>query len=240
MRVDEVTAKVFERMKETIDIVIIPIGSVEAHGNHLPLGTDIFSPRMICEGLDARLGDKLWIAPEIPYGQSDSLAIYPGTVTVPSEVVAEYVFHIGKSFCSQGVRKIILLNGHGGNITALRLAAEKLARVDAAVTIVNWWLDFQQDILKITDSRGHAGEDESSVMLAYNKNLVDMNELKSNLYQGKYRVYFKESGKVDLKYAITGDPEKATVEKGERIIDVMVERMTEVVAYMKQEKYLGE
>ncbi len=95
--------------EKNIDTVIIPIGSLEAHGHHLPLGTDIFSPRLFCEIIDKKIGDTLWIAPEIPYGNSYDLSIYPGTVTMPSNVMAEYIFHVGKSFYNNGIKNIIFL-----------------------------------------------------------------------------------------------------------------------------------
>lgn len=239
MKIINVTSENFSKSVEKSNIVIVPIGSLEAHGKHLPLGTDIFSPRMICEGLDKKIGEKIWIAPEIPYGQSDYLAQYPGTVTIPSEVMAEYLYYVGKSLFNNGLTKIILMNGHGGNITALKLAAEKLARIDATVVIVNWWLDYSNEILNITETQGHAGEDETSAMLYYDEKLVEMNNLNINLYKPLYNVYFKDRGSVVLKNAITGNPTLASKEKGEKIFNILEDKLVDLIEYLTNEKYLN-
>ncbi len=238
MRLSDITSKKFEDERKNMDIVVIPVGSLEAHGQHLPLGTDIFAPGLICDRIEKRMGDRVWIAPGISYGQSDSLSVYPGTITIPSEVMAEYVFYVGKSFYDQGVKKIILMNGHGGNVVALRLAAEKLSRIGAVAVVVNWWMDYLDDILTITKTRGHAGEDESSAMMYYNEDLVDMSTLFTNLHKSKYRVYFKDAGFVDLKHAITGDPTEASREKGEKIFDMLEGKMCELISFMENEEYL--
>lgn len=180
MHIIEQTSDDFKEYCKRINTIIIPIGSVEAHGHHLPIGTDIFSPRLFCENINEKIGDKIWIAPEIPYGQSYDLSIYPGTVTMPSEVMAEYVYYVGKSFYENGIEKIVFLNGHGGNITALSLATEKLVMLGVDVMTINWWLDFSGDILTITEGQGHAGEDETSAILYYNEELVQMDKAMKN------------------------------------------------------------
>lgn len=239
MKIINVTSENFSKNIEKSNVVIVPIGSIEAHGKHLPLGTDVFSPRMICGKIEKKVGEKVWIAPEIPYGQSDYLAVYPGTVTIPSEVMAEYIYYVGKSLFDNGLTKIILLNGHGGNTTALRLAAEKLARINATVVIVNWWLDYSKEILNITETQGHAGEDETSAMLYYDEKLVEMNNLNINPYKPLYNVYFKDRGSVVLKHAITGNPTHASKEKGEKIFDMLEGKIVDLIKYLANEKYLN-
>jgi len=217
MYIIEYTSDDFEKNREKIDTIIIPIGSVEAHGHHLPLGTDIFSPRLFCERVNGKIGDTIWIAPEIPYGQSYDLSIYPGTVTMPSEVMAEYVYYVAKSFYENGLKNIIFLNGHGGNITALSLVAEKLVPLGAAVMTINWWLDFSEDILTITEGQGHGGEDETSAILYYNEEFVQMDKAMKNPNKQVIPVRFKDRGRTIFQHALTGDATLATMEKGEKI-----------------------
>ncbi|WP_432664279.1 creatininase family protein [Wukongibacter baidiensis] len=237
MRIEKYTSKDFKDSIDKSNIIIIPIGSLEAHGDHMPLGTDIFAPRMFCEGVEERIGEKVWIAPEIPYGQSNDLSVYPGTVTVPSTVFAEYLFHVGKSFYDNGLIKIVFMNGHGGNITALNLAAEKLAAIGATVIIINWWMDFLEEILKITETRGHGGEDETSAMLYYDEKLVKMDRVKVNRNKPLFRVYFKDRGKILMKHGITGDPTNATKEKGQKIFDVVKKKIVERIELLIEDKY---
>ncbi len=235
MYITNYTSDNFKEKK--IDTVIIPIGSLEAHGHHLPLGTDIFSPRLFCEIIDEKIGDTLWIAPEIPYGNSYDLSIYPGTVTMPSNVMAEYIFHVGKSFYNNGIKNIIFLNGHGGNITALNLAAEKLVEIGAVVATLNWWMDFSKEILTITQGQGHGGEDETSAILWYDETLVQMEKATKNNKHQLYPVRFQDRGKTIFENAITGDSTLASKEKGEKIFEVVSEKIIERVQLIQNKKY---
>ena len=237
MYIIEYTSDDFERNSEKVDTIIIPIGSVEAHGHHLPLGTDIFSPRLFCERVNEKIGDKIWIAPEVPYGQSYDLSIYPGTVTMPSEVMAEYMYYVGKSFYENGLKNIIFLNGHGGNITALSLAAEKLVPLGASVMTINWWLDFSEDILTITEGQGHGGEDETSAILYYKEELVQMDKAMKNPNKQVIPVRFKDRGKTIFQDALTGDATLATREKGKRIFELLEDKIIDRIKIMQQGKY---
>ena len=186
------------------------------------------------------MDQRIWIAPEIPYGQSYDLSIYPGTVTMPSEVMAEYVYYVGKSFYENGLKNIIFLNGHGGNITALSLAAEKLVPLGAAVMTINWWLDFSEYILTITEGQGHAGEDETSAILYYNDELVQMDKAMKNPNKQLIPVRFVDRGKTVFQDAITGDATLATVDKGERIFNLLEEKIVKRIELMQQVKYYEE
>lgn len=223
MYVVKYTSDDFKSNINKSDIVIIPIGSVEAHGHHLPLGTDIFSPRLFCEKLEEKLGEEIWIAPEIPYGQSYDLTVYPGTIHIPSQVMAEYVYWVGKGFYENGMKKVIFLNGHGGNITALGLAAEKLVQLGMEVMIMNWWLDFSKEILTVTSSQGHGGEDETSAILYYDESLVQMNKAMKNSNKPLINVRFKGRGKIIFENALSGDGTLASKEKGQKIFEVVTE-----------------
>lgn len=218
-------------------LAIIPIGSVEAHGHHLPLGTDIFSPRLFCERIDKRLGDRVWIAPEIPYGQSYDLSVYPGTIHIPSEVMADYVYHVGKSMFNNGIEKLIFFNGHGGNINALSLASEKLMTLGLDVIIINWWLDFSREILTITEGQGHGGEDETSAILYYDESLVQMDKALKNFRKPVFRVYFKDRGKEIFENALTGDATLASKEKGQKIFELLEDKIIELIQLIENGKY---
>lgn len=219
------------------DIVVIPVGSVEAHGHHLPLGTDIFSPSLICNKLQEKIGDEIWIAPEIPYGQSYDLTVYPGTINVPSQIFAEYLYWIGKGFYENGMKKIIFMNGHGGNINALNLASEKLVKLGIDVMVINWWLDFSRDILTVTEGQGHAGEDETSAILYYDETLVHMDKALKNNKKPLIRIKYKDSAKLIYENALSGDATLATKEKGERIFEILTKKIIDIVRIIQSGVY---
>jgi len=240
MHMIDYTSDDFKSNLSKAEVAIVPIGSVEAHGHHLPLGTDIFSPRLFCKMINEKINDEIWIAPEIPYGQSYDLSIYPGTIHIPTEVMSSYVFFVGKSLYDNGIKKLIFLNGHGGNANALNLASEKLMQLGMDVIIINWWLDFSKEILTITEGQGHAGEDESSAILYYDKSLVQMDKALKNDKKPLMRVYFKDRGKILYDNALSGDATKATFEKGEKIFEVLTDKIIELIHNFKAEKYYTE
>ena len=233
------TSDDFKRDLSKSNIVIIPIGSLEAHGHHLPLGTDIFSPRLFCQRVNEEIGEKIWIAPEIPYGQSYELTTYPGTINVPSEVMAEYIYWVGKGMFENGLKKIIFLNGHGGNITALGLASEKLMQLGVDVLSINWWMDFSKEILTVTAGQGHAGEDETSAILYYDEALVQMDRAMKNTNKPLLPIRFKDRGKIIFKDALTGDATTASKAKGEKIFDLVTDRIIEMVKIVESGVYWG-
>ncbi len=234
------TSDDFKAKTSEIHTAIIPIGSVEAHGHHLPLGTDVFSPRLFCRLLEEKIGDEIWIAPEIPYGQSYDLSCYAGTIHIPTEVMSSYVFSVGKSLFDNNIKKLIFLNGHGGNVSALNLASEKLMQLGMDVLIINWWLDFSKDILTITEGQGHGGEDETSAVLFYGKELVQMDKAMKNPRTPLMRVYYKDRGKILYENALSGDATLATKEKGEKIFKLLTTRIIELIHNFKAGKYYSE
>jgi len=234
------TSSDFQKNLQKSDLIIIPIGSVEAHGQHLPLGSDIFSPQLFCEMIEKKIGEMVWIAPAIPYGQSYDLSIYPGTINVPSQILSEYIFAVGKSLFENGLRKLIFLNGHGGNVNALNLASEKLMQLGLDVLTINWWLDFANEILTITSGQGHAGEDETSAILFYDDKLVQMDKAGKNSKKMRYRVYFKERGRKLFENALTGDATLASKDKGEKIFNLLTDKIIEIILDIRNNKYYVE
>lgn len=234
------TSDDFKTNLKKSDIVLIPVGMVEAHGHHMPLGTDIFSPRLLCSMIDERIGDKVWIAPEIPFGQSFDLSFYPGTFSVPSEVMAEYVYHIGKSMYKNGLKKLIFINGHGGNVTALGLASQRLVELGMDVMISNWWLDYSKEILTIAEGQGHAGEDETSTILYYNESLVQMDKATRNNKKPLLKINFRDRGRILYENAMSGDATLATKEKGEKIFRLLTDKLVEAILLIREGKYYTE
>lgn len=237
MYMTDYTSDDFKKLSEKVKIAVIPVGSVEAHGHHLPLGTDIFSPRLFCTMLDKKIGKELWITPEIPYGQSYDLSVYPGTIHIPSEVMSSYIFHVAKSLHGNGIEKVIFFNGHGGNVNALNLASEKLMELGMDVLTINWWLDFSKEILTVTEGQGHAGEDETSALLYYDEKLVQMDKATKNLKKPLMRVYFKDRGRILYENALSGDAALASKDKGEKIFNLLTEKVIELIHNFKNGRY---
>jgi creatinine amidohydrolase len=212
----------FQAFRNTANTVLIPIGMIEAHGPHCALGTDILIPREFVKRLDKLLGDRVLMAPEIAYGHSFGLAPFPGTIDVSGKAFAEYVFEIGKGFVHNGFPNIILFNGHGGNISSLSLVSEKLADLGAVVLTINWWTDYRDTIIQFAPDTGHAGEDETAVVMAINESLVDKGAVGQHTISVPRNLKFKDAGRTIYPEAFSGNAGAASAEKGERIIQALM------------------
>ncbi|ASA78075.1 creatininase family protein [Thermococcus sp. 5-4] len=235
MRIEELTWAEFEELKKRVDTIILPIGSVEAHGRHLPLGTDVFAPLEIGKRVEERLrglGVEVLIAPPVWYGHTFVLDVYPGTINVASDALKAYVREIMREFAAEGFRRIVLLNGHGGNYSPLVLAAEEVAEEfpEVEIWLINWWIDFREDILSICSSQGHAGQDETSVMLAIRPELVKMENARGQRRTSRVRVIRKDIGRELFPDGVNDDPSLATAEKGEAILSVVSEKIARLIA----------
>ena len=212
---------IFNEVKEKVDTILIPIGMLEAHGPHCALGTDILIPREFAKLLDETLGERLLIAPEIPYGHSYGLAPFSGTIDVSSEAFSLYVFEIGQQFIKQGFSKFIFLNGHGGNNPSLTTVAEKLSDLGAAILTINWFIDYREQIKEIAPSPGHAGEDETSLVLAINEQYADLSveHVGHHEISVPSNVRAKNYGLKLYPNAYSGNAKAATKEKGDALFD---------------------
>ncbi|AZR73646.1 hypothetical protein BBF96_09760 [Anoxybacter fermentans] len=219
----------FKEIQGKIDTVIIPIGTIEAHGEHLPLGTDVLIPEGLVERIEVKMGDRVLIAPTVNYGHVWTLAAYPGSVNISTEILTKYIYEIGKSLIDAGFTNIVLLNGHGGNIPAITTAGEMLADYGGQVITFNWWIDFREEILEICEGQGHAGEDETSAVLAVAEPYCDMSLAKANNKKLIANIKRKNIGKISYEHALSGDATKASREKGERILERVAERMMEIL-----------
>jgi len=173
--------KSWVRVKEDLgssDTVIVPLGSLEAHGAHKPVGCCYLLAEAASRDLGERTG--VIVTPVIPFGVSDSYKNFPGTVTVSMEALSRYVREASESLIRSGYRKIIFLSAHGGdNLSVLRELSFRLREEHGALCAVvhvwgvisrmvppNFWGEGHRT--------GHGGEPTTSVMLHLHPELVDM------------------------------------------------------------------
>lgn len=234
MKLAEQRLSTFDLLRQNPPVALLPVGTIEAHGSHCPLGTDTLIPEYLAAQAEAQRPDLLLVAPAVAYGHSWDLGVYPGTLDVAPETLAAYVADIGRSLMRWGITNLILLNGHGGNVPALSIAAERIAEAGGRVALVSWWLDYSRQILEITEGQGHAGEDETSVMLAVDESLVNMAEAGVNWTRPIARIREMKIGLTSLKGALTGDATLATREKGERIVTVIARELADLAERLKR------
>ena len=176
-----------ELVPDKIDTVILPVGTIEAHGV-TNLGTDVTIPVFISEKIAEDLN--AIVAPPVYYGITRTLYSYPGSLTVSSPVFESYLTEIMLSLAEKGFLRILVINGHGGHIDELKNAAMKVHRdKKAKVTVIHWWILCEGLTKKFFgETGGHAGLDENAAVLAIDKDLVKKRRYKKDM------VYLQKSG----------------------------------------------
>jgi len=214
--------------------LLIPIGSVEQHGPHLPVGTDTIIAYEIALKVAKEI-DAI-VAPPIYYGNSMSMVGMYGTLSVSPQTLSAYILDLCKSASEIGFKRIIFINGHGGNVEAFDIIGHIARCMNLTIIRIDWWIIASQEISEIVGKIAHADEGETSVMLAVKPELVKMEkavkdskarEVYEKLTSGKPRnmpkiyVHFKTWTKT----GVIGDATKATKEKGDRIVDAVVKNI---------------
>lgn len=233
-----------ERLAET-DTALLPVGAVEQHGPHLPLDTDAWDAEYLCREVAKRCTDpKPLVLPLISYGVSYHHDDFPGTLSVSPETLAQLVYEVGMSAVAHGIRKLVVVNGHGGNAAALQLAAQKLNRDARIFTAVDTGETSDADIARITVTRNdaHAGEIETSTALATRAHLVAMDRARRDVprFSSRYLDFSSEHGIPWFAHTrrlsasgVLGDPTQASAEKGEAIWALMIDHLVAFVEQLK-------
>lgn len=234
-----------ERFKQ-VDIALLPIGAVEQHGPHLPLDTDAFDADYLARRVaEACSTPKPLVLPPILYGVSYHHQDFSGTLSVSPETQARLVYEIGLSAARCGVKKLVMINGHGGNAPALHLAAQMINRDAHIFTCVDTGESSDTDVHELVGAPNdvHAGEIETSTTLAIRPALVKMNLAPRMVpkFSGHYLDFTSKRSvgwyaytKKISKTGVIGDATKASAEKGERIWEIMTRRLVELVEDLKR------
>jgi len=182
--------KVRDLVPHDIDTVILPVGTVEAHGSDC-LGTDNFIPEHLAHGIAERIN--ALIAPTLPFGITKSLHRYEGCVTLRPDTFARCLGDIVESFGHSGFRNVIIMNGHGGNNGVLKDVAHDWHRdFGINICVIHWWMLCAE----LTEAffghvGGHAGADESAMVQAVDEALVD-----AEAYDPEQAWYFRPGADV--------------------------------------------
>lgn len=250
MRLAHISWKKADEYFKNNDTIIIATGSIESHGTHTALGTDTLIPNKILDIIEEDID--VMIAPTIPYGACDSLAEFPGTISLSEDGLYMVVKKIVNSFITHGVKKFIFLNGHGGNVSTLKKICLELDSNGFLGTIINWWLLAGE--LNPKWKGGHGGAEETSALMAINPKFVDLDavdpmtfkNISNGLLQtGFYTVDFKGIN-MDVPRKIKNitnngwigpdHPSNASVEWGREMLDTTAKFISEYIKEFKKIK----
>jgi len=245
----------FREALERVKVVVIPIGSVEQHGTHLPLGTDTFVASALAEDAAEKAG--AIVIPPIWYGWSPHHMAFPGTITLRAEILIEVLYDILSSLARHGTRRFVILNGHRiVNIPWVQIACDRAQNTLGVRTVI---FDPAYMSKTIVDDLGfgplgHAEEIESSHMWyrypeSYRKDKVhDYVHSKDTLFSvdprfpGDTLCYVptsleraKETAPVSK--GVSGRPSLSSPEKGKIYHEHLVQKLVEVIEYLRDLKH---
>jgi len=223
----------FGKAARETEIIVMVTGALEAHGKHLPLGTDSMLPNYLAQKVAEKT--KAIVLPTIPFGESWDFDQCDGTVSIQPDVLVNYYRSVMNAVFKHGFRYIVALNGHGGNDPIIRQAAKKATRKgERVVIIVNWWRDLAKSIREIVEETpgGHAAEDETSEMMHVRPDLVDMSVAEAHRVETKFTIISGTYRGELLPSAMYGDPRKASEEKGKLIMEQAEEELLELITQL--------
>ncbi|MGY5871188.1 MAG: creatininase family protein [Candidatus Thorarchaeota archaeon] len=219
-----------QKVARETEVVVMVTGALEAHGTHLPLSTDAILPTFLAEQIAEKT--KALVLPTIPFGDSWDFNNFDGTISIDPLVLAEFYAEIMKGVFKHRFRYLVVLNGHGGNVPALRIAAKDATeKGERFVIIVNWWRDLAKNARKIVEETpgGHAAEDETSEVMHVRPELVDISKAVSHRVVSKFTIISGNYREELLPSAMYGDPRKATEEKGRLIMEQAEEELIDLI-----------
>lgn len=240
-------ARYGEMCEQKFDVAIVPLGTCEPHNFHLPYATDALHTTQVAHKIAEAATQKsarVVVLPTIPFGVQTNMRALPLAINLNPTTLFRVLDDVVASLRDGGIDKVVLLNGHGGNDFLKPFIREHMSHGDASfICTVDWWRvgsDMYSFIFEKTDD--HGGELETSVMLHLYPELVKMDEAgKGSVNQTRFEAINRGWVSISRPWHLltddtgSGDPRAATAEKGERYLQVVVERLSEFVIQLARE-----
>lgn len=233
------------------DVAVLPFGATEPHNLHLPYSTDTIEGdeigSRVCEAAHAR-GAKVILLPTVPYGTETNQAAFPLSLNLNPSTIQQILADLVASLVGSGIKKVLILNSHGGNEFKPMLR-ELYGQTSAALFLCNWFQmvrDVYSEIFAMPED--HAGEMETSLLLHFRPDLVaktpDGSLIADDGAVAKTRFEAVNRGWVSITrpwHLLTtnsgsGNPHAATAEKGEKVMEVVVDRLAGFLVELSKEE----
>ena len=231
-------------------VVVIPIGTLEDHGPHLPIDTDVRIIDAICRGACERVPESVVLMPTVTHGYSPHHADFPGPISIRWNIFVEHLLDITRSLVGHGFRRFILANGHGSNMPLVNMAA-RLTIIEHPQTIACDYFYLytpggQEAIRSVRESAypggmSHACELETSIYLHMDPALVQMEKAEKDFSMPPSDYFYFDwiSGPGSMmeywstlsRNGTMGDPTVATKEKGQILLEAAI---AELVAFIEE------
>ncbi|MCD6357074.1 MAG: creatininase family protein [Thermoproteales archaeon] len=238
MRLGELTWEEAGKELRKADFVLLPTGSFEQHGPHLPLLTDSIRAEHLSEEVARRAAErglKILLLPVLPYGVSEHHMRFPGTISVDPLTYISLIEDVGRSLARHGAKRFLILNFHGGNLAPLEVAAARIRSRHGLRTYVLHWTSYAREaileVLRPSPTWGHACEHETSIVMLYRPELVRRERIRRPRVKARPSArafyYFDEISDTGG----LGDPARASADKAR----IIVEKATEAIVRVLEE-----
>lgn len=226
---------------EAQKLVILPTGSTEQHGRHMPLDTDTFLCESVCLEVGRRAPEKVLVLPPVSYGLNLHHIDFPGTIHIQPETFIAFCLDITKSVAYHGFERILLVNGHGSNNPLVDLVARKTVLETNSLCFATMYMNFALDAFaEVRDSEvtAHADELETSLYLYLAPERVQMQHAAAdNDRTGRFVssdstsrfTRFNDYWGRWTQVGVHGDPRTASGDKGRVIFEAAVTGLLELV-----------
>jgi creatinine amidohydrolase len=241
----KLTRPEIEEYLERCDVVLLPVGATEQHGRHLAIDTDTFISHEVASRIAEKAG--VLVASVVPFGFSKSHMNFKGSISLNLDTLVTVYKEVCLGLLHHGFNKIVIINGHGGNINAVNEAIRQV-KEETGKNVYNipaWCADagFGRSVVHVIkqEGGGHACEEETSTALYLGQRVLldkavkwSPPESKSEFVK-KYMGSYKTARMMDeiSEMGNTGDPTIATVEKGRILVDTLVEEVAEFIEDLK-------
>src|SRR5262245_9727722 len=239
MKFHEMTAPQIRQAPRDAVVVISPVAACEQHSRHLPVFTDTILCTAVAEGVEAKMPKEVLLLPTMWLGASHHHLRLGGTLSADVDTHVTILCELLEPLLADGFQRVMILNGHGGNIDTLHMALRKLQPryPNRHLTGASYWELADRELAALAQgprkSMGHACEFETSMMLALRPDLVRRDQIKDDPPKDDATLrglYVPDDMRQRTDHGAVGYPERASAEKGKAALNVAIERTAEVVA----------
>ena len=237
MKFAEMTAPDLRDVSREGTLILAPIAACEQHSRHLPVFTDTILATAVAEGIERLLPDRIVLLPTLWFGASDHHLPFGGTLTATLPTYEAMLMELVSPLLSDGFRRIMLLNGHGGNIDPLHVALRRLDRTypGAILTGAAYWEIASSEIAALCEgprkTMGHACEIETSMILHLRPDLVRRNLIQDDpdlVPADLHGLFWAQDFVRRTDHGAVGHPERADAERGKKMLDAIVKKVAAV------------
>ena len=220
-------------------IAILVLGACENHGDHMPFGSDFIFPTEIAKRVATKVSNVI-VLPAIPYGVSLHHDRFQMTMSLNLETMVGIISDVLSSLDQNKIRRVLIINGHDGNIGPIEIAARIMKNKNPEMIIAcmeSWWVlvgQIRKDLFEVWSGLGHGGEAETSAVLAVRPDLVKLESAPKDVIPNlpeNIRIFWKFDELTST--GATGSPQKASIKKGNEILRLLEDVLVSFIKEME-------